>query len=219
MAISSRNSERADKIVLAATQLFSRQGYNGTSTREIARLADVSENTLFRHFEHKEDLFWAALRSQTVWLEACKDSLDEVTPLDAPEVVVPKIMGMLTDAVNFRPHLLRLVAVAFLELPWKAEAYGQEQLGPVCATICNYLKASMKSGRVRELDPSMVTTAMMTLVLMHAGLSRMINSEHRACIDNRQATRAYTKFWLDILAPRLAAFARPIATMSGPALV
>ena len=55
-----KNSGQNDKIVNAAAQLFARQGYHGTSTREIARLADISENTLFRYFEHKEDLFWAA---------------------------------------------------------------------------------------------------------------------------------------------------------------
>jgi AcrR family transcriptional regulator len=60
MASAFKNSERAGKIVQAAAQLFARQGYHGTSTREIAHLADISENTLFRYFEHKEDLFWTA---------------------------------------------------------------------------------------------------------------------------------------------------------------
>ena len=64
-----RNSVRTEKIVDAAAQLFARQGYHGTSTREIARLAEVSENTLFRHFDHKEDIFWSALRSHTAALK------------------------------------------------------------------------------------------------------------------------------------------------------
>ena len=79
-----RNSERTDKILQAAAQLFARQGYHGTSTREIARLADVSENTLFRHFDHKEDLFWSALRSRSTGLKLRRDLLMESSGATTP---------------------------------------------------------------------------------------------------------------------------------------
>ena len=58
-----KSSVRTDKILQAAGKLFARQGYHGTTTREIARLADVSENTLFRHFDNKEELFWSSLHA------------------------------------------------------------------------------------------------------------------------------------------------------------
>ena len=51
MPVTPKRSVRGDKILQAAGKLFARQGYYGTSTREIARLAGVSENTLFRHFD------------------------------------------------------------------------------------------------------------------------------------------------------------------------
>lgn len=62
MSLRPRNAERTAKILEAATHLFAHQGYHGTTTREIADLADMSENTLFRLFGGKEDVFWAALR-------------------------------------------------------------------------------------------------------------------------------------------------------------
>jgi AcrR family transcriptional regulator len=215
MPFSSKSSERSDKLVLAATQLFSRQGYNGTTTREIARLADVSENTLFRHFDHKEDLFWAALRSHSGWLKRCKESLDGIVALDAPEVVLPKIIELLTDTVNYRPELLRLIAVAFLELEWKAEAFCQEQLSPLCATIRRYLAVSIKSGKVRGFEPTMVTASLITVVMMYPTLSRLIDGENPSYSDSREAARAYTKFWLDVLAPRIPALARTIEPTVG----
>ena len=53
-----------DRILEAAVQLFSRQGFTGSSTHEIARLAGVNEVTVFRHFPRKKDLFWAATESR-----------------------------------------------------------------------------------------------------------------------------------------------------------
>jgi AcrR family transcriptional regulator len=48
-------------LLEAARDLFSRQDYRGTTTREIAELAGVNEHLLFRHFGSKAALFREAL--------------------------------------------------------------------------------------------------------------------------------------------------------------
>src|SRR5690348_4648509 len=53
--------DRRQQIVEAATELFAQQGFNGTTTRQIAARAKVNEAIIFRHFESKEDLYWAIL--------------------------------------------------------------------------------------------------------------------------------------------------------------
>lgn len=46
-----------ERICDAARQLFAERGYHGATTREIARLADVSETLLFRYYGNKAGLF------------------------------------------------------------------------------------------------------------------------------------------------------------------
>lgn len=46
-----------DKILNASIVLFSQKGFNAVTTKEIAKEAGVSEMTLFRHFESKQNLF------------------------------------------------------------------------------------------------------------------------------------------------------------------
>jgi AcrR family transcriptional regulator len=46
-----------NRILKAALETFSRHGYTGATTREIAKRAGVTEVTLFRHFPSKEKLF------------------------------------------------------------------------------------------------------------------------------------------------------------------
>lgn len=46
-----------DKLLNASILLFSQKGYTSVTTKEIAKLAGVCEMTLFRHFEHKHNLF------------------------------------------------------------------------------------------------------------------------------------------------------------------
>jgi AcrR family transcriptional regulator len=209
MTLAPRNSERTDKILQAAAQLFARQGYHGTSTREIARLADVSENTLFRHFDHKEDLFWSALRSRSAGLKLRRDLLDGISGGDDPEVVLPKIIDLLVDTVIFKPELLRLIAVAFLELHWKTEAFCKEFLSPIFSAIHRYMEMNIENERVRDLDPTMLTAALVTTVMAHAEISRLIDGDRLSYPGSREAASAYTRFWLDVLAPRAASAERP----------
>src|ERR1035437_3409016 len=164
MPVTPKSSARTDKILQAAGKLFARQGYHGTTTREIARLADVSENTPFRHFDNKEELFWSSLRSYSAGLKFRQDVLKGITRCDSPEVVLPKIIEMLADTVNYRPELLQLIAVAFIELHTKADEFCQEQLSPVFSTLNHYWEMNIKCGKIRNLDPTILTSALMMTV-------------------------------------------------------
>ena len=51
-------SERSRRLVLdAALKLFSKQGYRGTTVREVADAAGVSIGNLYHHFPDKEAIF------------------------------------------------------------------------------------------------------------------------------------------------------------------
>jgi AcrR family transcriptional regulator len=54
--------ERRKAIVKAAVPLFARKGFAGTTTRELAEAADISEALLFRHFPTKQLLYREILR-------------------------------------------------------------------------------------------------------------------------------------------------------------
>ncbi len=53
----SKKEETREKIMNIALKLFSEQGYYSTTTKEIAKQANINEITLFRHFGTKENLF------------------------------------------------------------------------------------------------------------------------------------------------------------------
>lgn len=209
MVLQVKNSSQKEKITSAAAQLFARQGYHGTSTREIARLADVSENTIFRHFERKEDLFWSAIRTRCSAVSLRRDLLEGMAEGQAPEIIVPRIVEFLSDILNYSPELLRLIAVALLEMQWKADLFCDECLSPAFAAIAQYLSVCVQKGRVRNLDPAMITASLTTMVLVHPWLSRLVDGGNSPYSDNRDAGRAYARFWLEVLSPRPAVFLQP----------
>ncbi len=63
MAITRLDSdERRKMIVAAAVPLFARKGFAGTTTKELAEAAGISEALLFRHFPSKKHLYAEILR-------------------------------------------------------------------------------------------------------------------------------------------------------------
>ena len=201
MALAQKNSDCNNKVIEAATQLFARNGYRGTSTREIARLADISENTLFRHFEHKEQVFWSTLAANLDGLKVRKELLDGMSRGDDLEVVLPQILALLVDTVTFRPQVLSLIVVGYIEHRGKAHAVCHEVLSPLFAVFHAYLVRNIATGRIRSLDPQMITSALAITVMVHPEISRLLTGIFPAQADVRASVRAYTKFWLDVLAP------------------
>src|SRR5262245_57452073 len=56
-------AERRAAIVKAVQRVFAEKGFHGTTTRELADAAGVSEALLFRHFPNKEALYSAMQHS------------------------------------------------------------------------------------------------------------------------------------------------------------
>lgn len=53
--------ERKEAIVAAVRDVFAQKGFDGTTTRELAKAAGVSEALLYKHFPSKESLYAAML--------------------------------------------------------------------------------------------------------------------------------------------------------------
>src|SRR5213594_2691880 len=53
--------DRRLQILRVAVSLFSQRGFGGTTTKEIAQAAGVSEAMVFRHFATKQELYTAIL--------------------------------------------------------------------------------------------------------------------------------------------------------------
>ncbi len=54
-------ADRREQILDAATQLFARQGFQGTTTKQISEQTGVTEALIFRHFASKDELYWAVI--------------------------------------------------------------------------------------------------------------------------------------------------------------
>lgn len=109
----------------AARNLFARQDYRGTTTREIAQAAGVTEHLLFRHFGSKAALFREALVLPfTSFVDEFGRTWQSIVPEETDEEELAGLfVGHLYDVfVEHQGLLLTLMASGALSEEEKADA-------------------------------------------------------------------------------------------------
>src|ERR1051325_3753233 len=113
------SDERRKAIVQAAVPLFARKGFAGTTTRELAEAAGISEALLFKHFPSKQSLY-REIRQRGCEGDPALETLATLPPSTATLIRMLRFMvrHFLGAAACERGELdsrLRLVAHSFLE--------------------------------------------------------------------------------------------------------
>src|SRR2546425_2953533 len=131
--------ERQASIIAAAASLFAQKGFNGTTTREIAKTAGISEALLFRYFPTKRALYAAILaaRSQLSQLMA---SIEEAAD-KREDVRVFTLIASFRIHRGADPSLLRLLLFSALE--GRSEEHTSE-LQSLAYLVCRLLLEKKK---------------------------------------------------------------------------
>ena len=183
------------RLVEAAVQLFSRQGFKGTSTRDIANLAGVNEATLFRYFARKKDLFWAAAESRLNRLKFGRELQNGLTTDLDPDVIVPMLAAFMVENMSEQPELMRLLYVARFELPGADQMF-REHLGPIFDAVNAYFGRCAAKGLIRDLDPAIATLGLVGAVSAHLNLHELFTGQN-APWDTQTAAPVYAQLWLN----------------------
>jgi len=73
-----------ERLVIAAVDLFTEQGYDATTVAQIAERAGVTKSTFFRHFPDKRELLMAGQETLSRLLtEGITEAPDDASPLQA----------------------------------------------------------------------------------------------------------------------------------------
>src|SRR5271167_341006 len=185
------------RLVEAAVQLFSRQGFKGTSTRDIANLAGVNEATLFRYFAKKTDLFWAAVESRLNRLKFGRELQNGLATDLNPDIVVPMLAAFIVENTSEHPELVRLLYVARFELPG-ADRLIREHVGPIFDAVHAYFTRCAAKGLIRDLDPTIATLGLAGAVSAHFNLYQLFTGRDEPW-DAQNAAPIYAQLWLSAL--------------------
>ena len=143
-----RKSETNRKLLDATMTLISEKGYLGATTREIARLAGVTELTLFRHFGTKERLFEEVLKNYT-FLPRLRELLPELDGLsyeDALKVIATRFLLSLKE----RKSMVKIMYSEVTSYPEKIRTVYNKFLDEMRATLAAYFESLQERGILKK---------------------------------------------------------------------
>lgn len=151
--VSSAETETRDRILKSALKLFSRKGYDGTTTRELAEAAGVSEGTLFRHFINKKAIL--AKVATDGWIEILTDLLTELSEMGSYKAVA-QVMKRRMLHLQENADLMR---VCFMEVQFHEDLRDQIQTDVVEKMTDvgeAFFQTAMDQGVYRKMNPRLV---------------------------------------------------------------
>ncbi|WP_068546898.1 TetR/AcrR family transcriptional regulator [Thalassotalea crassostreae] len=83
--VRSKSDSKRQLILTAATECFCDKGFLASSMAGIAKMANVSKQTVYSHFGSKDELFQAAIANRC---EAFKLAISERTNIDDPKITL-----------------------------------------------------------------------------------------------------------------------------------
>jgi TetR/AcrR family transcriptional regulator, mexJK operon transcriptional repressor len=155
-------------VAEAATTLFLRNGYQGTSVDDIAALARVSKRSVYNNFGDKETLFTEIVLGYTATAEHFADSLVADLPdaTDVPTAIHDLARRHL--AAVAQPQVLRLRRLIILEatrFPELAAEYHRRAPGRVLSALTAAFRELHARGELNTPDPERAAEHYSYLVL------------------------------------------------------
>lgn len=150
-----------DAVRTAACELFARQGYRGTSMKDIARALDVSAPNLYNHVPSKQDLLVAIM-------DGAMDRAHEA--LEQALAGVDDVVGQLrrateTSVLDFLEHPAEITVcnteIRSLEEPNRTRIIGKRDA--YAARIRAIVERGCAEGRFRTAHPRPATFAILEL--------------------------------------------------------
>ena len=186
--------ETRQRIIDTAVEIFGRQGFGGTSTRDIAQAADIKTPAIQYYFGSKLGLYDACIDQLTATvarridpeLDRCRAGVGAGEPLDRIVAALCRVQDCLIDSFfdNHEGHAIqRLLAWEDIENTLKtSDALMKERIGrPIFETFRMVVAGVMPPSALPA------ETAIQAMALM--GISMIFHVNHNRVLDllNQQA--------------------------------
>lgn len=146
-----------ERILEAALKLFSRKGYLGATTKEIAREAGIAEITLFRHFPSKEKLFEEMINSYS-FLPALKGLLPEIAGMPYKKALT-EIAERFLETLSSRKDLIQIMYSEMHRYPEKIHKIYHTFMDELFKTLASYFEEMQGKGLLRKFDSEFAARA------------------------------------------------------------
>ena len=182
-----------ERILLAAREVFMRQGYAGATTRQIANEAGVNEVTLFRHFGNKENIFKAVVETGAD-LDKLFAHMDSLLSGDfaADMLIIGNIFMRLMVERGALVQMMLCEASHFPEM----QAVLVENPRRLREWLSGYLEKQIRAGNVKPGNPQIMSQAFFGMFFSYGTLKSILHDPLVNEVKSEEITRQFVSIFI-----------------------
>jgi AcrR family transcriptional regulator len=168
--------DRREDILRASLNLFAEKGFHGTSMRDIAREADITEGLIYHYFASKRDLFRAIIEEHS-FLPLLRTLPDIAGQLDLRALLIVLARGFF-DVLRQNTQLTRLLLQEVQVFPEEKEAFFADAVGESITELANILETRMNARARAQVDPEVASRLFFNALLAFFVEQEILGGKH-----------------------------------------
>ena len=194
--------ERRRQLIEVAIDLFSQKGFGGTTTKEIATAAGVTEAIIFRHFATKQDFYKAILDYKCAvgvadaWFSEVQSFMDANDDEGLFRFLLTKIVAFDREETRFA----RLLLHASLEGHEIAIMHHNQLAMPTGTKSKEYIARRQAAGVIRECEPMIVMFALGGIAQYYA-MQKYLYQHGNLAYSDEEVVEGFLRILMDGLKP------------------
>lgn len=188
--------ERRQEIIRAAMEVFARNGFGGSTTREIAENAGISEAMIYSHFRNKQDLYTAIIDEKLQESEPLYYPLDAMSNKDDPRVFMTIVSNYLrrhSEDTTF----LRLLLFSALEGHELASMFVAGPVRKYFEFLADYIGERIDEGALKPINPEITSRCLLGMVHYLVLLREILGDDTLKPMDLTEAIETIVKIFCE----------------------
>ena len=186
--------QRRQEIIRAAMEVFARNGFGGSTTREIAENAGISEAMIYSHFRNKQDLYTAIIDEKLQESEPLYYPLDAMRNKDDPRVFITIVSNYLrrqSEDTTF----LRLLLFSALEGHELASMFVAGPVRKFFEFLSEYIRDRIDEGALKPINPEITSRCLLGMVHYFVLLREVLGDDTLNPIDPAEVIETIVKIF------------------------
>jgi AcrR family transcriptional regulator len=201
MKVRMKSEERRAAIVRSAIHLFAEKGFRGTTTRELAAAAGITEPVLYQHFRAKSDLYSAIIEAKAGEVSGDAAGLDGLARAGDDRAFFGAMGELILRRYQDDPELSRLLFFSSLERHELAELFFERLYSSFYGRVSGYIRRRIRQGAFRKVNPEVATRGLIGMISYHGLLTLLFPGRFSVSNPRRIADEMVSVFLNGIQLP------------------
>lgn len=190
--------DRREQIIQVASELFAGQGFKGTTTRQIAQEAGITEALVFKYFETKDSLYRAIIDAKMKDLaEWDLTAVQTGIALRDDSGVFEGVALLLFREIHRDPTLMRLLLFSALEDRMLSDLFFKQQITDLVELLGEYITIRIRDGVFFTAEPMLAARGFIGMISHQVLMRDLFRHEAYVQYEDQAIASAYTKLFLD----------------------